>query len=187
MQPVYVQSTSSGSYPLLQKVLVAFGDKIAFEDTLDEALNQLFGGDSGAAAGDQGASNGSSDSGSGTGSDSSGGSSDSGSTGSGSGSTGSGSTGSGSSTQSPELRQALADASAALQDRQQAYADNDLVAAAEADKRLQAAIQAAVSAEGDSGRATDTRAGCSIWHPARPRVGLHTCRGVEQFGSSLGS
>ncbi|WP_414835824.1 UPF0182 family protein [Curtobacterium sp. Leaf183] len=151
VQPVYVQSTSSGSYPLLQKVLVAFGDKIAFEDTLDEALNQLFGGDSGAAAGDQGASNGSSDSGSGTGSDSSGGSSDSGSTGSGSGSSGSGSTGSGSSTQSPELRQALADASAALQDRQQAYADNDLVAAAEADKRLQAAIQAAVSAEGDSG------------------------------------
>ena len=41
VQPVYVQSTSSGSYPLLQKVLVAFGDKIAFEDTLDQALNEF--------------------------------------------------------------------------------------------------------------------------------------------------
>ncbi len=72
VQPVYVQSTSSGSYPLLQKVLVAFGDKIAFEDTLDQALDTLFGGNSGANAGDQGVSDGSSDSGSGSGSSDSG-------------------------------------------------------------------------------------------------------------------
>ncbi|WP_395246068.1 UPF0182 family protein [Agromyces sp. MMS24-K17] len=52
VQPVYVRSTGGTSYPLLQKVLVAFGDQIAFQDTLDEALNVLFGGDSGAAAGD---------------------------------------------------------------------------------------------------------------------------------------
>lgn len=52
VQPVYVQSTGETSYPLLQKVLVAFGDQIAFEDTLDEALDSLFGGDSGASAGD---------------------------------------------------------------------------------------------------------------------------------------
>ena len=52
MQPVYVKSTGETSYPLLQKVLVAFGDKIAFEDTLDEALDVLFGGNSGATAGD---------------------------------------------------------------------------------------------------------------------------------------
>ena len=52
VQPVYVQSTGGTSYPLLQKVLVAFGDQIAFEDTLDEALDVLFGGDSGANAGD---------------------------------------------------------------------------------------------------------------------------------------
>ncbi|MEO6827024.1 MAG: UPF0182 family protein [Microbacteriaceae bacterium] len=54
VQPVYVRSTGETSYPLLQKILVAFGDKIAFEDTLDQALNTLFGGDSGAAAGDTG-------------------------------------------------------------------------------------------------------------------------------------
>ncbi|WP_199184288.1 UPF0182 family protein [Cryobacterium sp. Y62] len=52
VQPVYVQSTGETSYPLLQKVLVAFGDQIAFEDTLDGALDVLFGGDSGATAGD---------------------------------------------------------------------------------------------------------------------------------------
>ncbi|MBG6057874.1 uncharacterized membrane protein (UPF0182 family) [Cryobacterium sp. MP_M5] len=52
VQPVYVQSTGETSYPLLQKVLVAFGDQIAFEDTLDKALDVLFGGDSGANAGD---------------------------------------------------------------------------------------------------------------------------------------
>jgi hypothetical protein len=52
VQPVYVQSTGETSYPLLQKVLVAFGDQIAFEDTLDQALDSLFGGDSGANAGD---------------------------------------------------------------------------------------------------------------------------------------
>ena len=33
-------------------MLVAFGDQIAFEDTLDAALDVLFGGDSGASAGD---------------------------------------------------------------------------------------------------------------------------------------
>jgi uncharacterized membrane protein (UPF0182 family) len=52
VQPVYIQSTGETSYPLLKKVLVAFGDKIAFEDTLDQALDTLFGGNSGADAGD---------------------------------------------------------------------------------------------------------------------------------------
>ncbi|HEY1105539.1 MAG TPA: UPF0182 family protein [Agromyces sp.] len=53
VQPVYVKSTGNTSYPLLQKVLVAFGDQIAFQDTLDQALNVLFGGDSGATTGDE--------------------------------------------------------------------------------------------------------------------------------------
>ncbi|WP_255424727.1 UPF0182 family protein [Agromyces sp. LHK192] len=53
VQPVYVQSSGGTAYPLLQKVLVAFGDQIAFQDTLDQALDVLFGGDSGAAAGDE--------------------------------------------------------------------------------------------------------------------------------------
>ncbi|WP_112928605.1 UPF0182 family membrane protein [Gardnerella leopoldii] len=52
VEPVYVQSSGSTSYPLLKKVLVAFGDQVGFADTLDEALNQVFGGNSGALAGD---------------------------------------------------------------------------------------------------------------------------------------
>ena len=47
VQPVYVQSTGNTSYPLLKKILVAFGDKIAFEDTLPLALDALFGGNAG--------------------------------------------------------------------------------------------------------------------------------------------
>ncbi|MGF3056605.1 UPF0182 family protein [Microbacterium sp. YY-01] len=53
VQPVYVQSTGGTSYPLLRKVLVAFGDQLAFENTLSEALDTLFGGDSGAPTGDE--------------------------------------------------------------------------------------------------------------------------------------
>ena len=52
VQPVYVESTGETSYPLLQKILVAFGDQIAFEDTLDKALDVLFGGNSGAQTAD---------------------------------------------------------------------------------------------------------------------------------------
>ena len=52
VQPVYVRSSGATSYPMLQKVLVAFGDQVGFADTLDEALDQVFGGDSGASAGD---------------------------------------------------------------------------------------------------------------------------------------
>ena len=52
VQPVYVQSTGGTQIPLLRKVLVAFGDQIGYADTLDEALDQVFGGDSGAEIGD---------------------------------------------------------------------------------------------------------------------------------------
>jgi uncharacterized membrane protein (UPF0182 family) len=48
VQPVYVKATAnSASYPLLQKVLVSFGDKIGFDDTLKGALDSVFGGNSG--------------------------------------------------------------------------------------------------------------------------------------------
>ena len=48
VQPVYVRSTGETSYPVLQKVLVAFGDEVGFADTLAESLDQVFEGDSGA-------------------------------------------------------------------------------------------------------------------------------------------
>ena len=52
VQPVYVRATANASaYPLLQKVLVSFGDQIGFDDTLKGALDQVFGGNSGTTAG----------------------------------------------------------------------------------------------------------------------------------------
>jgi uncharacterized membrane protein (UPF0182 family) len=48
VQPVYVRATSNNSaYPLLQKVLVSFGDVIGFDSSLKGALDQVFGGNSG--------------------------------------------------------------------------------------------------------------------------------------------
>ena len=48
VQPVYVMATSnSAAYPLLQKVLVSFGDVIGFDSSLKGALDQVFGGNSG--------------------------------------------------------------------------------------------------------------------------------------------
>ncbi|WP_426623625.1 UPF0182 family protein [Leifsonia sp. McL0607] len=138
VQPVFVKSTGETSYPILQKVLVAFGDKIAFEDTLDQALDSLFGGDSGARAGDNnvpttgGGTSGGTGTGSGTG------------TGTGSG-TGSGST---SGQNNAALQQALQRAKQALADREAALKAGDWTAYGAADARLQQALQDAIAAEG---------------------------------------
>ena len=52
VQPVYVRATgNSSAYPLLQKVLVSFGDVIGFDSSLKGALDQVFGGNSGTNAG----------------------------------------------------------------------------------------------------------------------------------------
>ena len=133
VQPVYVQSTGETSYPLLRKVLVAFGDRLAFEDTLDEALDALFEGDSGVEAGDveavvegESADITEPDAGSEEGADEA------------------------TEEEAPgtvieeSLEAALEDARQALQDRDAAYRDNDLVAAAEADQRLTEALQRAL-------------------------------------------
>jgi uncharacterized membrane protein (UPF0182 family) len=127
VQPVYVRATNETSFPLLRKVLVAFGDQIAFEDTLDLALDKLFGGDSGADAGDGDVPTEpttpepSDPTAPVTPSDPSG-------------------------EPNAALEQALADAKAALDERSAAYARNDLVAAAEADKKLVEALQRAIAA-----------------------------------------
>jgi uncharacterized membrane protein (UPF0182 family) len=126
VQPVYVQSTGETSYPLLRKILVAFGEKVAFEDTLDQALDTLFGGDSGADAGDGDVPTEPAEP----------------------------TEPGGEPTEPTEpgmideaaLEKALAAYSAALKERQQAYADGDLVAAAEADQKMQDAVEAAIEA-----------------------------------------
>ena len=41
VEPVYIRATTDG-YPLLRKVLVGYGSNVALEDTLDQALAQVF-------------------------------------------------------------------------------------------------------------------------------------------------
>ena len=129
VQPVYVKAKTGTSFPILQKVLVSFGDKIAFEDTLDLALDELFGGDSGAAAGDtivpttpdEPATGGETPA---TPGDTAGGSND-----------------------SPALQEALALMKTALSDRDAAMKAGDWTAYGEADARLRQAITDALAAQ----------------------------------------
>jgi len=45
VEPVYVKAATGESYPLLRRVLAAFGQQVVFEETLEEALAALFGTD----------------------------------------------------------------------------------------------------------------------------------------------
>ncbi|WP_231851906.1 UPF0182 family membrane protein [Modestobacter italicus] len=54
VEPLYVQGTAENSFPLLQKVLVNYGDKVGYADTFAEALDQVFGDGAGDAAADSG-------------------------------------------------------------------------------------------------------------------------------------
>jgi uncharacterized membrane protein (UPF0182 family) len=133
VQPVYVQASSGTSFPILQKVLVAFGDQIAFEDTLDEALDSLFGGNSGANAGDGGVEVPESPD-------------DTGETGETDEPAGedepSGSTGS-----EMDLDEALREMQEAIKDRDEAMQSGDWTAYGRADERLRRALEAALQAE----------------------------------------
>ncbi|BAU98837.1 UPF0182 family protein [Aurantimicrobium minutum] len=122
VQPVYVQSTGNTSYPLLKKILVAFGDQIAFEDTLPEALDVLFGGNAGV---DQPTNEGAQP----PENDPAG--------------------GSGGSTANPELTKALQDAQKALTDREAARVSGDWAAYGAADAALTDALSRALSASGN--------------------------------------
>ncbi|WP_347060726.1 UPF0182 family protein [Blastococcus sp. HT6-30] len=52
VEPLYVESTGEGGFPLLQRVLVNFGDRIGYANTLSEALDQVFGDGAGVVASD---------------------------------------------------------------------------------------------------------------------------------------
>jgi hypothetical protein len=123
VEPVYVQSTGSTSYPTLQRVLVAFGDKVGFAPTLDEALKSLFGGNAGASAGDAGN----------RGSQPSQPSQPSGST--------------AATDANAQLNQALQDAKKALTDSQSALQAGNFSDYGAAQQRLSDAVQRALSAE----------------------------------------
>ncbi|OZG63813.1 hypothetical protein BHAP_1532 [Bifidobacterium hapali] len=146
VQPVYVKSSGSTSFPLLKKVLVAFGDQVGFADTLDEALDQVFGGDSGAAAGD--AENAAGGAGAGTNSGQSGSTNQNGSGTTNEQGNGSGSSSSnGNAATSADLKAALQDAAQAMKDADTAMKNGDWSAYGEAQKQLQEALDKALALE----------------------------------------
>ena len=52
VEPLYVRGTGDSGFPLLQRVLVNFGDRIGYANTLAEALDQVFGAGAGEVATD---------------------------------------------------------------------------------------------------------------------------------------
>lgn len=122
VQPVFVQASSGTKLPTLRKVLVAFGDKVAFEDTLQDALDTLFGGNSGANTGDNNIAPTPGPSPSGSPDGGTGGSTD------------------------VAFQAALKDAQQAMVDRDAALKAGDLTKFAEADARLTAAVQQLLAA-----------------------------------------
>jgi uncharacterized membrane protein (UPF0182 family) len=141
VEPVYVQASTETAFPILEKVLVSFGDKIGFEDTLQAALDAVFAGESGVSTGEEpaetpppGASPSPSPSPTGTASPSP-----------------SPTTSAGG---SEALSRALADAEKALADSQAALAEGDFAAYGAAQERLEDAIRRAVAAQPPGGAAT---------------------------------
>ncbi|MEU4362442.1 UPF0182 family protein [Promicromonospora sp. NPDC023987] len=145
VQPVYIQSTGGTQFPLLRKVLVAFGDNIGFADTLDEALDQVFEGDSGVEASDAGTAEdeapiapptgepGTEPTGEPSGQPSAPATEEPGSGGGGGGST--------------ELDAALQEAATAMEEATAAQQEGDWAAYGEAQDRLQQALEDAIAAE----------------------------------------
>jgi uncharacterized protein len=132
VQPVYVQSSGDASYPTLRRVLVGFGEKVGFAPTLEEALDEVFGGNSGAnTAADAGVDAAEADSQGETGADNDGASPESGGSGG--------------------LDGALQDANQALQDADEAMKAGDWTAYGEAQDRLSKALDQALEADGVSG------------------------------------
>ncbi|MFH9978570.1 UPF0182 family protein [Streptomyces sp. NPDC017179] len=130
VEPVYLRGGGL-KYPLLRKVLVTYGGNTAFEDTLDKALNKVFGTE-GSATEPPGT-------GSGTGSD-----------------TGGGGTGSGGNnpppSNNPTVQEALKDAQKAFEDGQTALKNGDWQAYGQAQKDLQDALKKAEDAQAQAGK-----------------------------------
>ncbi len=120
VEPIYVSAKTGSSYPLSRAIVVAFGNQLAWSDTLSGALDGLFGGNSGAAAADSG----------------------SGATTPPPPATGGGA---GGTATDPALKAALAEVQKAFTDGQEALKKGDFTAYGAAQTRLQAAIARAVA------------------------------------------
>ncbi|WP_462417165.1 UPF0182 family membrane protein [Kytococcus sp. Marseille-QA3725] len=128
VEPIYVRSTGDSSYPLLRLVVVAFGNELAWGDTLDSALEQLFSQDGGSGDGKGDGDGG--QSGDGKGDDSSG------------------------ATDEKALAEALQDAEDAMKEADEALEEGDFAAYGKAQEKLRDAIERATKASPEGGRVT---------------------------------
>ncbi|MET8947085.1 UPF0182 family protein [Streptomyces sp. NPDC004542] len=122
-EPVYVRGGGL-KYPLLRKVLVTYGGKTAFENTLDDALNVVFGAKPSTTPSDT-----DTDTETGTGTDNP------------------------PTSGNPTVQQALKDAQKAFDEGQEALKKNDWTAYGQAQKDLEDALQRAEKAQSRSGKA----------------------------------
>jgi len=120
VEPIYVSAKTGSSFPLARAIVVAFGNQLAWSDTLSGALDGLFGGSSGAATGDSTTPAKTPPS--------------------------AGGKPAAPGTSSAALKAALADVQKAFTDGQEALKAGDFTAYGAAQKRLQAAIADAVGA-----------------------------------------
>ena len=118
VQPVYIQGSGGANYPVLRFVLTAFGNRVGFAPTLQESLDQTFGGDSAAKV---------------TGKDTSGKDKNQNTD--------------TNSEPSQQLASALQDANQAIQDGQNALKNNDWAAYGESQKRLNDSLAKAIEAQ----------------------------------------
>jgi uncharacterized membrane protein (UPF0182 family) len=120
VEPIYVSAKTGSSFPLARAIVVAFGNQLAWSDTLSGALDGLFGGSSGAGADDSATPTSTPPS--------------------------AGGKPAVPATSSAALKAALADVQKAFTDGQEALKIGDFTAYGAAQKRLQAAIAEAVAA-----------------------------------------
>jgi uncharacterized membrane protein (UPF0182 family) len=151
VQPMYVQaSKEGGSFPQNKATVAVFGKKIAWGETLDQALDGLFGGNSGANAGDKGSAT--------TPGTTTPGTTEPGTP---------GTTPSGSVT--TQLAAAIADMQQANADGQEALKKGDFAAYGAAQKRLEAALAKATALGAQLGGASGGTPGATPSPGASPR------------------
>jgi uncharacterized membrane protein (UPF0182 family) len=122
VEPIYVSAKTTSSYPLARAIVTAFGNQLAWSDTLQGALDGLFGGSSGVATADSGTATTSTAPAT------------------------TGRTGAGAAQSTPALKAALAAIQQAYTAGQTALKNGDFAAYGVAQKQLQTAIAAAVAA-----------------------------------------
>jgi uncharacterized membrane protein (UPF0182 family) len=154
VEPLYVRGSGENSFPLLQKVLVNYGDKIGYANTLAQALDQVFGAGAGQSATDSG------------GSPTTGGSSPTPTPTTTAPSTSSPNGGSGASS-NPAMNQAVSDINGALAALASAQKSGDFAGIGKAEADLQKAVSAYQSAQ-RSGAASANKSGAKPTAAATP-------------------